>query len=162
MFFFIVLLFQLINIFFLYYLFILVNFYPSSPSKAVIQESTSSTGHQKPKSYSLNRRKVNPPVPEPLGLSTTSSVTVSKPGPSPQAPSASSASLSSSSSSAGRQPGLSRCQEQCLKEFLRQHVDMVFTKSVNDNVGRHGVEPIFEVNLSSVSVIKLFFTVYLK
>ncbi|KAK3784339.1 hypothetical protein RRG08_017913 [Elysia crispata] len=112
----------------------------SPQSEAVIPESTASS-QQKPKSYSLNRRKVNPPVPEPLGLSTTSTQSTAK----PSAPSHQGSPPSLMLSSGGRQSGLSKGQEQCLKEFIRQHVDMVFAKAVNDNVGRHGVEPIFEL-----------------
>ncbi|RUS78116.1 hypothetical protein EGW08_014124 [Elysia chlorotica] len=112
----------------------------SPHSEAVVSESTTS-GQHKPKSYCLNRRKANPPVPEPLGLSMTStqSAATSKPG------TLSHLGSSPPMSSGARQPGFGKGQEQCLKEFLRQHVDMVFMKSVNDNVGRHGVEPIFEL-----------------
>ncbi|GFO14058.1 protein smg8 [Plakobranchus ocellatus] len=102
----------------------------SLPSEA-IQEPVSGN-LQKPKSYSLNRRKVNPPVPEPLGLLKSSSAT--NPGVSPP-----------SLSSSGRQPNTNRSQEQCLRQFISQHVDMVFSKSINDNVGRHGVDPIFQL-----------------
>ncbi|BFZ23591.1 hypothetical protein BsWGS_26630 [Bradybaena similaris] len=88
---------------------------------------------QKPKLYSANRRKVNPPVPEVLPLSATSVL--------------SSAPLSSSSSSSSALP----CrQEQSVKEFLWQNIEMVFAMTINDNVGWHGTEPIFELpNLST-------------
>lgn len=84
---------------------------------------------QKPKLYSANRRKVNPPVPEVLPLSATSVL--------------SSAPLSSSSSSSSS--ALPCRQEQSVKEFLWQNIEMVFAMTINDNVGWHGTEPIFEV-----------------
>ncbi|CAG5125028.1 unnamed protein product, partial [Candidula unifasciata] len=83
--------------------------------------------NQKPKSYSANRRKVNPPVPEVLPLSATSVL--------PSVP------LSSSSASSST---VTCRQEQSVKEFLWQNIEMVFAMSINDNVGWHGNEPIFE------------------
>ncbi|GFS04651.1 protein smg8-like [Elysia marginata] len=112
-------------------------------SEAVVTDPTPGTSgsQQKSKSYSLSRRKMNPPVPEPLSLSATSTLSTAKLG----AASQQALSTPSKSFSGGRQPGLSKSNDQSLKEFLRQHVDMVFSKSINDNVGRHGVEPIFEL-----------------
>ncbi|KAH9504385.1 Protein smg8 [Bulinus truncatus] len=85
---------------------------------------------QKPKPYSCCRRKQNASVPEYLPQSAPSSL--------PTLTSAMTAKFLVSTSPP-------RNQEQCFKEFIWQHVEMVFSKSVNDNVGRHGIEPIFEL-----------------
>ncbi|CAL1543691.1 unnamed protein product [Lymnaea stagnalis] len=95
-----------------------------------VQEVDPQPATQKPKPYSCCRRKLNAPVPDLLPLSAPSTLPT---------PASSPAKFPLSSSSVGR------CQDQSLKEFLWQHVEMVFSKTVNDNVGRHGIEPIFEL-----------------
>lgn len=90
------------------------------------------TANQKPKPYSCSRRKLNAMVPDPLPLSAPSNFPPST--------------LSSSTAKFPLVTSGSRSQDQSFKEFLWQHIEMVFAKTINDNVGRHGIDPIFEVS----------------
>ncbi|XP_059178567.1 nonsense-mediated mRNA decay factor SMG8-like [Physella acuta] len=94
------------------------------------QEDTQ-TANQKPKPYSCSRRKLNAMVPDPLPLSAPSNFPPST--------------LSSSAAKFPLVTSGSRNQDQSFKEFLWQHIEMVFSKTINDNVGRHGIDPIFEL-----------------
>ncbi|KAI8796259.1 protein smg8 [Biomphalaria glabrata] len=94
-----------------------------------VQEADPQTAAQKPKPYSCSRRKQNPLVPDSLPQSSSSSLPT----------------MSSASANKLLGPTSLKTQDQCFKEFIWQHVEMVFSKSVNDNVGRHGIDPIFEL-----------------
>ncbi|XP_012940822.2 protein smg8 [Aplysia californica] len=90
---------------------------------------------QKPRPYSASRRKLSAGIPNPLPLSAPSSLVAPSSHATAQGKLQQTSKLSAT--------GLRWSQEQGLKEFLWQHIEMVFSKSINDNVGRHGVEPVF-------------------
>lgn len=141
------------------------------PSGLAGQHPHQTTTNSKPKPYSSSRRiRVNANVPEPLlpsmpswklsplrsaafqaslfnkALQQQSSSTTSPSCSSSFSipPSSSSLPASSCSPSSFVSTG-TRNQEESLKEFLWQHIEMIFSGSVNDNIGRRGVEPIFVV-----------------